>query len=382
MTFSKNRYAVIEPLAHMDGHYNHFMKKIYNILTEADLDVTKIVTIKSETSAQEGHNEIATMSNSSHAVFKKFISFVKPSPIKRLLHLDILSVIALHRARKNYEVIVFLSTFYFLPYIYSSVFLKNKRVIFYRFSQPYFNNKLLNRITIQAASRQSCNIYFQTKKIKSEFENIAHCSANYMPIPLQVVDKNSVNYHTPLLVQQKKDDICILLFGINHASKDTSTFLEALRLIRFRNMKVFQRIRLIVAGVQIADRGRITGEQISKEFNRVTVLNKTISEEEKIALYEFCDFAFAGFKKSFNSSSGTINDCLELQTPIITSSHLEISNYLLSHESATLYEAEDIESLYTAMIAEFLKNGRDQAKVKSANIPVDLTVKSFLEKVL
>lgn len=382
MKFSKNRYVVIEPLAHADGHYKHFMIKFYNILTEAGLDVTKIVTINSEMSVQEHHSEISTMSNNSHAVLKKIISLIKSPPIKRLLYYDIISVIALHRARNNYDVIIFLSTFYFLPYIYSSLFLKRRKVVFYRFSQPNFNNKFLKSITLKAASRQSKNIYFQTKVIKNNFDKIANCTTNYMPIPLRLVDKNSFDHRPPLLIKQNDDDICILLFGINHASKDTSTLLQSLRLLRSRKLKIFRRIRLIVAGVQVTDGDRITGEEISKEFQRVTVLNQNISEEHKIMLYDLCDFAFAGFKTSFTSSSGTINDCLELQTPVITSSHLEISNYLVSHEAATLYEAEDSESLYTAIIAALSKKRKEPAKIRSANIPMDLSVERFLEKVL
>ena len=86
-----------------------------------------------------------------------------------------------------------------------------------------------------------------------------------------------------------------------------------------------EKIRLIVAGVQIAHGGRVTGEMLRKAHPETIVINRRIPNDEKFQLFKRVDYCFAGFTKKFNSSSGVLIDCVELQVPFISTSHQEIA---------------------------------------------------------
>lgn len=367
--------ALVEPLAHSDGHYYHFLKKIHVALSHSESDVNVYVSFFSKEQNEIPFSFIETASKGWLDAFSTFLSYIVSAEIKRLLIFDILSVQALRKAAKENSTIVFLSTFYFIPYIYSQIFLKNKKVVFYRFSQPGLHSAVIGKIISFFSSKQAKNIYFQSRAVVEEFSKVTGSTPNYLPIPIIAQPINN-------LARDDKKRINILLFGINHINKDIYTLVQAIKLLKKQAPEIAKKLDITVAGVQQSGKGRITGEEIKAELNCVKCINEVISDKEKIRLFSEASYVFAGFKKSFHSSSGVLTDCLEYDVPFICSTHQELAVEKVSCTHSIFYESENAKDLFeklreTVMMKDFISPRKQTIKC----LP-EFELKNFLKMVL
>ena len=114
-----------------------------------------------------------------------------------------------------------------------------------------------------------------------------------------------------------------------------------------------------------------------EKHSNTIVINRKITEDEKILLFSRADYCFAGFKKDFTSSSGVLVDCIELQVPFLSTKQQEISQSFIKDKNCVIYEPGNFKELSALMKSKILKNGkRIDKKVK---VPLEMTKKYFFE---
>ncbi len=373
---SAGSLALVEPLAHAPGHYSHFLQKMNGIFESSGYETDVIIGPPASNTSLNCSIE-SSVSNFTYTVIYKIshLGFLKK--FKRIIYIDLISTLALRNAASSHKKIIFFSTFYILPYVYYLLFVrKSCRVIFYRFNHHYFKNKIVKFFANKIFKNCARNIYFQSEFVLNEFRQKTGGVGNYLPIPIVPIPPRVDEFPEELFSDfpPKGEMIEILIFGINHISKDLHTLLNSLSKLED---KVKHKVRLVVAGAQIEHGGRVTGDMFRAVHVETLVVNRRITLEEKLYLFRRADYCFAGFKKSFTSSSGTLVDCIELQLPFIATFQQEITQ-LFQHEVwCKTYEAENSVSLRNVM-ETLVNDHKSSSTVVEMRVPDSMTKERFL----
>lgn len=366
---------ILEPLAHLDGHYFYFLEKIANLIKTKETFCS--IEKKFEHDVLKPTPLLGFKTIKFLNCIDKLMSFLKFKSVKRVIYIDIITTFSIYALRKKNNLIIVNSTFYFLPYLFVYLFLKKKKIIFYRFTHLQTNNELFNFLINKLSSKLADKIYFQSSQAHDEFFLLTQKRSNLLPIPINLEKKDVQTYNKKKIINSKNlNKINLLIFGINHINKDLECLVCAVRNLKNNNFDLFNRLKINFIGKQIKNENRVTSDDFHLMGCNIESIKNSVSEQQKSEFYLKSNIVFCGFKKNFTGSSGTLVDSLNYSRPAIINYQNDFYKFLKNCKSIYSYESESSNELYN-VLKNILKNGVENFDFSEDLIPDLYKEKNF-----
>lgn len=141
----------------------------------------------------------------------------------------------------------------------------------------------------------------------------------------------------------------LLMFGVNHVSKDYATIFKSLDLLNRH-----EKIKLIIAGRQRFDNAnnpyRLKAEH-DVEDNTVLILDRFFSEDDKAALFKAVDIVLIPLPVTFIYPSATLNDAIGVNSPVIAGDTGFVGKTVKDNLIGYTYNCGDHEDLASKIVS-------------------------------
>lgn len=140
----------------------------------------------------------------------------------------------------------------------------------------------------------------------------------------------------------------LLIFGVNHISKDYATIFKSLDLLNRH-----EKIKLIIAGRQRFDNTnnpyRLKAEH-DAENDTVLILDRFFSEDDKAALFKAVDIVLIPLPATFIYPSATLNDAIGVNSPVIAGDTGFVGKTVKENAIGYTYNCGDHEDLASKIV--------------------------------
>ncbi len=368
-----NRVLYVCPLAHYVGHYPFVVGKEPKALTEAGLDITLLTFTKSTDEAAITVPRQTTLPNNqltrpvaSLLRYVRRLTLLRWAIVTTEIVLTQLKAVWLLRSGK-YDVAYLRDgePFYFLPFLFSIPFKNLKWVIsstatnlfipksqspilrLYNFCLSLINCPLWRPIYQLAMRRNSFTFAVQNENAKENMENYlegvfkgkVHC-ISLGTDRIEVIPQKNIARQTLGLPQDK---FILLSFGAPHAGKNLDTV--------FKAVEKLDNVLLVHAGKQAFNLNK-DAKSIASTYNldgKVKIFDYYIPEAEKPLFFAAADVAILSYTKAFASTASLLWETAKYRLPVISSNANSLGDMVSRHKLGVLFEAEDSQSLVTAV---------------------------------
>jgi hypothetical protein len=265
---------------------------------------------------------------------------------------------------------------------------KNFRQIVARCFYLLMNNNLWKIIFCRSSCKNNFVYVTENEEIKNSYDTYMQgiLSGRIFCLPLGV---NQINeYMTKEEARDHlgipKDKLIFLCFGSPHLGKDWEVMYSAL--------SSMSDVFLLQVGDQRFNDGFL---DLSKKYdmsNRIMIVDRYISEEEKPYYFFSSDAVILSYTKAFFSNASSLWESCRFQIPVLVSDNVQLRDFMKYHIPGIIFEAQNAISLRESIVRfaglnkEDIQVFKDNCRVFGEDFSIDkwaehclLIYKNYLE---